>query len=79
MCFLLRQIFQTAITEGTEIPADFAFRTVFVIRTQGGVGVPIPFKVELELELMQTQMAQKPMLRAEVGMCVRCANKANAE
>ena len=31
-----------------------------------------------ELELIQTQMAQKPMLRAEVGMRVRCANKASA-
>jgi hypothetical protein len=31
------------------------------------------------LELIQTQMAQKPMLRAEVGMRVRCANKASAE
>jgi hypothetical protein len=36
-------------------------------------------KLELELELIQTQMAQKPMLRAEVGMRVRCANKASAE
>jgi hypothetical protein len=36
-------------------------------------------RVELELELIQTQMAQKPMLRAEVGMRVRCANKASAE
>jgi hypothetical protein len=35
--------------------------------------------LELELELIQTQMAQKPMLRAEVGMRVRCANKAGAE
>jgi len=35
--------------------------------------------IELELELMQTQMTQKPMLRAEVGMRVRCANKASAE
>ena len=34
---------------------------------------------ELELELIQTHMAQKPMLRAEVGMRVRCANKASAE
>ena len=34
---------------------------------------------ELELELIQTQMAQEPMLRAEVGMRVRCANKASAE
>ena len=34
---------------------------------------------ELELELIHTQMAQKPMLRAEVEMRVRCANKASAE
>ena len=38
-----------------------------------------PCQIELELELIQTQMAQKPMLRAEVGMRVRCANKASAE
>ena len=35
--------------------------------------------IELELELIQTQMTQKPMLRAEVGMRARCANKASAE
>ena len=35
--------------------------------------------LSLELELIQTQMTQKPMLRAEVGMRVRCANKASAE
>ena len=34
---------------------------------------------EHELELIQTQMAQKPMLRAEVEMHVRCANKVSAE
>jgi len=34
---------------------------------------------ELELELIQTQMTQRPMLRAEVGMRVRCANKAITE
>ena len=34
---------------------------------------------ELELELIQTQMTQKPVLRAEVGMRVRCANKTSAE
>ena len=34
---------------------------------------------ELELELIQTQMTQKPMLRAEVGMRVRRRNKASAE
>ena len=38
-----------------------------------------PVGLELELELIQTQRAQKPMLRAEVGMRVRCANKASAE
>ena len=37
------------------------------------------FSFELELELIQTQMTQKPMLRAEVRMRVRCANKASAE
>ena len=31
--------------------------------------------LELELELIQTQMTQKPMLRAEVGTRVRCAKK----
>ena len=36
-------------------------------------------ELELELELIQTPMTQKPMLRAEVGMRVRCANKASAE
>jgi len=36
-------------------------------------------KLELELELIHTQMTQKLMLRAEVGMRVRCANKASAE
>jgi len=35
-------------------------------------------KFELELELIQTHMTQKPMLRAEVGMRVRCANRASA-
>jgi len=39
----------------------------------------IAFWQKIELELIQTQMAQKPMLRAEVGMRVRCANKASAE
>jgi len=33
----------------------------------------------LELEPIHTQIAQKPVLRAEVGMRVRCANKASAE
>ena len=35
--------------------------------------------IELELDLIQTQMKQKPMLRAEVGMRVHCANRASAE
>ena len=33
----------------------------------------------LELELIQTQMTQKPMLWAEVGMRVRCAKQASIE
>ena len=32
-------------------------------------------KIELELELIQTQMAQKPMLLAEVGTHVRCEHE----
>ena len=36
-------------------------------------------ELELELELIEIHMAQKPMLRAEVGMRVRCANNASAE
>jgi len=44
-----------------------------------GADGEFPVTRELELELIQTQMAQKPMLRAEVGMRVRCANKASAE
>ena len=40
---------------------------------------PLKLELELELDLIQTQMTQKPMLRAEVGMRVRRANKASAE
>ena len=46
------------------------------ITSEGVLFLPLSF---FELELIQTQMAQKPMLRAEVGMRVRCANKASAE
>ena len=38
----------------------------------------LELELELELELIQTQMTQKPVLRAEVGMRVRCTNKASA-
>ena len=52
-------------------------------RCNGSIFLAISFSLmsffELKLELIQTQMAQKPMLRAEVGMRVRCANKASAE
>ena len=44
-----------------------------------GVFPPNVINFELELELIQTQMTQKPMLRAEVGMRVRCVNKTSAE
>ena len=50
-----------------------------VERFANGILVYCDCNLELELELIQTQMAQKPMLRAEVGMRVRCANKASAE
>ena len=49
------------------------------IRVTGGKYRLDLSREKLELELIQTQMAQKPMLRAEVGMRVRCANKASAE
>ena len=50
------------------------------LHSKAGVKNSCPqIDIELELELIQTQMAQKPMLRAEVGMRVRCANKASAE
>jgi hypothetical protein len=58
-----------------------SIRAVFV-RVVKRYGLTIRRKCvhfELELELIQTQMAQKPVLRAEVGMRVRCANKASAE
>jgi len=35
--------------------------------------IVIVIVIGLELELIQTQMTQKPMLWAEVGMRVRCA------
>jgi len=50
-----------------------------VLGASGEMSTHANFLAELELELIQTQMAQKPMLRAEVGMRVRCANKASAE
>jgi len=58
---------------------------IFWPEEEGHTNNDVPLKstsstmVQLELELIQTQMAQKPMLRAEVGMRVRCANKASAE
>ena len=36
-------------------------------------GRNLQLRRELELELIQSQMAQKPMLRGEVGARVRCA------
>jgi len=45
---------------------------------QYSLGPLSKLELELELELIQTQMTQKPMLQAELGMRVRCANKASA-
>jgi len=60
--------------------------SVFALRSNLGFALALQWHrsvftlaIQLELELIQTQMAQKPMLRAEVGMRVRCANKASAE
>ena len=55
----------------TKSETNMVFAPVLFLRNK--------LRPELELELIQTQMAQKPMLRAEVGMRVRCANKASAE
>jgi len=54
------------------------FLTHCILKTQIDDN-PDEIRKELELELIQIQMTQKPMLRAEVGMRVRCANKASAE
>ena len=48
-------------------------------RVRAWQGTVVQSMTEFELELIQTQMTQKPMLRAEVGMRVRCANKTSAE
>jgi len=53
--------------------------TSCAIKVETRRGPPALTKTELELELIQTQMTQKPMLRAEVGTRVRCANKASVE
>ena len=56
-------------------------RALFLLGKNEGNLPPFPscFSFVIELELIQTQMTQKPMLWAEVGMRVRCANKASAE
>jgi hypothetical protein len=36
-------------------------------------------ELELELDQIQTQITQKPMLRADIGYPVRCANKESVE
>ena len=54
---------------------------VFFVSTthEPRVSLHEPSTHELELELIQTQMTQKPMLREEVGMRVRCAKQASIE
>jgi len=62
-------------------PAGRECATQLVNNCRGArlMGIRATWPAQLELELIQTQMTQKPMLRAEVGMRVRCANKASAE
>ena len=62
-----------------QIPVKELPSNLVQISLSAGIPRKFPRETELELELIQTQMAQKPMLRAEVGMRVRCANKASAE
>jgi len=65
--------FEILKAAGEKIPLSFR------PKSKQHLNRPLFCHIELELELIQTQMAQKPMLRAEVGMRVRCANKASAE
>jgi hypothetical protein len=60
-------------------PADLTCDAPHTKRDGNEIFSWIAGELELELELIQTQMAQKPMLRGEVGMRVRCANKGSAE
>ena len=62
----------SAVTDSQRIP------TAFLIEATSNK-FPWDYYSNSKPELIQTQMAQKPMLRAEVGMRVRCANKASAE
>ena len=64
------------VTRGTRDSCHSAEAKVCLSARKAPIALPLS---QLELELIQTQMAQKPMLRAEVGMRVRCANKASAE
>jgi hypothetical protein len=84
-----KKIWRTSLIGGENSPIDFhsrirddicPFRHERCVQVEIIMGTRIKGrKLELELELIQTQMAQKPMLRAEVGMRVRCAKKASAE
>ena len=82
---MISRIVWTANSDGTLTPELMAVNSESHCRTSKveiishGPSVRHSHSLELELELIQTQMAQKPMLRAEVGMRVRCANKASAE
>ena len=48
------------------MPTLFFARSLYVVNTVTQASSPAQGTPELELELIQTQMAQKPMLRAEV-------------
>ena len=67
------------VISGHPFGLEFATQPVNNCRGARVIGIRATWPAQLELELIQTQMAQKPMLRAEVGMRVRCADKASAE
>jgi len=75
----MRSLLNKAFPVRTVYTKPIISRKICVYQSRFSMWVCHNCAFELELELIQTQMAQKPMLRAEVGMRVRCANKASAE
>ena len=79
---MLLRALRVLLKRGVSAPTEEGTITMSLRQSRRRVAHPRAIALcffTLELELIQTQMAQKPMLRAEVGMRVRCANKASAE
>ena len=75
-CCLLHNLINSMVLATSEI---WKLVQIKIIRGTSELPCSLFCALELELELIQTQMTQKQMLREEVGMRVRCANKASAE